>query len=557
MGFKTVTDKFIWKNIVFTHMPAKISLNQINIHGHLHEELIYINVDCQNHANIWDREMKPIRLRDVLERLKSGYYKGITINDEEDLDNHCKEKYFNEGTLESSNDNDLTKFSWYHLELDKEGFNPKKCSTGWDEELYCKSIDDSIRAVGYTIRNMEDSKTSGYLWTATLDENGIHPIYLGKIAIYRTNNEEWFNWEWEEQEYLGDKEIDIIIKSQEDQTVTESFGFLHSIMESSDKSKLDKYFKKKIGKDFKYIDIKTNKSKVEKYLSDDKTYNNTYKKHINEISGEIVIDENNDTLVGYVFIIDKFITPVFVNVKYRGYGVGDKLVHDAVNKYGAKRLWVFKDNEVAIKIYKKYGFKIYIEDDKPSILMATDKKYADEIKSAINEISMVIESCKNLNDARKLCIEVQRIAKKYNANFFFVTDGASAYSNGNNGYNNAAKEMRSHMDKWEKKNGFNPDDDWSNNVNDTSNYRLAESYIMETKRSNLPDDMFGIPEERKYPLDTKKHVYSAVKLFNHVSPQYEEKLARNIINKINEYGITDINPGENNRFSKYYKPNNV
>ena len=555
MGFKTVTDKFIWKNIVFTHIPAKISLNQINIHGDLHEELIYINVDCQNHANVWDREMKPIRLRDVLERLKSGYYKGITINDEEDLDNHCKEKYFNEGTLESSNnyiresvssldssykpkgkknlsafkrihitetiidkykkeypllkhvrckdtkeyvcdgyiwfdnnelvamvgsceyiddktkwvvsleitrnyrgyglskqildyavktmhckylsvnknnevakkvyedygfkvytesdsmyymtidkninkstvvkessDDDLTKFSWYHLELDKEGFNPKKCSTGWDEELYYKSIDYAIRGVGYTIRNMEDSKTSGYLWTATSDENGIHPIYLGKITIYRTNNEKWFNWEWEEQEYLGDKEIHRIIKSQGEQTDTESY---------------------------------------------------------------------------------------------------------------------------------------------------------------------VQESCRNLNEARKLCTDVQKLAKKYNANFFFVTDGASAYSNGNNGYNNAVKEMRNHMDNWEKKNGFNPDDDWSNNMNDTSSYRLAESYIMETKRSNLPDCVFGIPEERKYPLDTKKHVYSAVKLFNHVSPQYEEKLAKNIIKKINEYGITDIEPGENNRFSKSYKPNNV
>ena len=80
------------------------------------------------------------------------------------------------------------------------------------------------------------------------------------------------------------------------------------------------------------------------------------------------------------------------------------------------------------------------------------------------------------------------------------------------------------------------------------------SVLMETaKRSDLPDNMFGIPEERKYPLDTKEHVYSAVKLFNHVSPKYEEELATNIITKIKEYDITDIEPGKANRFSKYYK----
>lgn len=77
------------------------------------------------------------------------------------------------------------------------------------------------------------------------------------------------------------------------------------------------------------------------------------------------------------------------------------------------------------------------------------------------------------------------------------------------------------------------------------------------KRADLPDDAFGVPEERKYPLDTKEHVYSAVKLFNHVNPKYEEELANNIKDKINEYDIKDIRPGENNRFSKYYKNESV
>ena len=157
------------------------------------------------------------------------------------------------------------------------------------------------------------------------------------------------------------------------------------IYESNDKSKLDKNFKKKeTDIKFTYIDIKNNKSKVDKYLANDKDYKNTYKKSIDEIDGEIVIDED-DELAGYVFVINNFITPLFVVKKYRGYGLGETLLKDAIKKYGAKRLWVYKDNEVSINLYKKYGFKVYIEDDEPSILMALDRKYAENLGYDLTE----------------------------------------------------------------------------------------------------------------------------------------------------------------------------
>lgn len=43
-------------------------------------------------------------------------------------------------------------------------------------------------------------------------------------------------------------------------------------------------------------------------------------------------------------------------------------------------------------------------------------------------------------------------------------------------------------------------------------------------------------------------------IFNYVSPSDEKELARNILKRIREYGIKDINVGENNRFNKYYRP---
>ena len=97
----------------------------------------------------------------------------------------------------------------------------------------------------------------------------------------------------------------------------------------------------------------------------------------------------------------------------------------------------------------------------------------------INEASIQQEACKDLMSARKLCNDVRKVAKKYDANFFFVTDGASAYSNGNGEPDPAVKAMRNEMDKWEDKNGFNPDNDWSENMNDTTNYKKKNKSVKE------------------------------------------------------------------------------
>ncbi len=65
----------------------------------------------------------------------------------------------------------------------------------------------------------------------------------------------------------------------------------------------------------------------------------------------------------------------------------------------------------------------------------------------------------NLENARQFCSEVKELAKKYKLPFFFVTDGASAISN--NGCK-AVKNARDNHIKWEKENGFDPYEDWSN-----------------------------------------------------------------------------------------------
>ena len=70
----------------------------------------------------------------------------------------------------------------------------------------------------------------------------------------------------------------------------------------------------------------------------------------------------------------------------------------------------------------------------------------------------------------------------------------------------------------------------------------------------MKDKEFGIPEQKRFPLDTKDHVMSAIRFFNYADPAYEKELANAIIRKIHEYNITGLTPSSQNRFYKYYNP---
>lgn len=80
---------------------------------------------------------------------------------------------------------------------------------------------------------------------------------------------------------------------------------------------------------------------------------------------------------------------------------------------------------------------------------------------------------------------------------------------------------------------------------------VNESSLTAKKRNNLPDKVFGLPEKRKYPMPDKKHVLSAIKLFNFVDDGDEKELAENIKKKMKEYKIDNSHVGEKNRLKKY------
>ena len=67
------------------------------------------------------------------------------------------------------------------------------------------------------------------------------------------------------------------------------------------------------------------------------------------------------------------------------------------------------------------------------------------------------------------------------------------------------------------------------------------------------DKKYGIPEQKKFPMPDADHVRSAIKFFNYVTPKYEKQLAKAILDRMDEYGLTfdDFGVGDENRFKNY------
>lgn len=135
------------------------------------------------------------------------------------------------------------------------------------------------------------------------------------------------------------------------------------LIESKDVSIMKDGFKKKSGYTFKIIPI-TDKS-TSKYFKDGEKERLYY---INKgKNGEIAICNQTKEYAGYIMVSkNKYIGPFLIDEKYRGYGLSSILLKDAIEKYGGNKLGVYDDNEVAISLYKKFGFKVVGE-----------KKYSD------------------------------------------------------------------------------------------------------------------------------------------------------------------------------------
>lgn len=62
------------------------------------------------------------------------------------------------------------------------------------------------------------------------------------------------------------------------------------------------------------------------------------------------------------------------------------------------------------------------------------------------------------------------------------------------------------------------------------------------ERRELPSTEFGIPETHSYPMPDAAHVRAAESYFRYAPDSEKAELARNILQKAQEYGVTVKSP---------------
>ena len=181
---------------------------------------------------------------------------------------------------------------------------------------------------------------------------------------------------------------------------------------------------------------------------------------------------------------------------------------------------IFIDEMKSLKIYKVKTFLPTIEGDKKkhSALLLLTPSYQSTLKM----------------------MNYNMFINKLRFESYYFDKGVSYYINGV-----TSKEVDEEEDESLKEESY---------IKEADEY-LSLNEMSADERNKLPDSAFGIPSQRKYPLDTEAHVKSAIRFFNYVDAEHEEELARNIIKAIKKFNMHP-NVGKNNRFRKYYTPVN-
>ena len=142
-----------------------------------------------------------------------------------------------------------------------------------------------------------------------------------------------------------------------------------------------------------------------------------------------------------------------VKLKYVGSIVVDKVVRENIKKSANDK----NDNII------KYDYKWH---------------WFHKIKNR----SVQNEACKDIKSAREFVSNVVDLDKKYHHNFLILQNGASGIHN--NG-NPAVRNAREKQIEWERKNNFDPDEDWSKSIKEST------SIINEVKKFPIEFDEDG------------------------------------------------------------------
>lgn len=133
---------------------------------------------------------------------------------------------------------------------------------------------------------------------------------------------------------------------------------------------------------------------------------------------KLVFEDN--VLVAMYAVIDydngKLIDTIYVKQDFRNNGIGTKILNKIIKtNYQSLYLWVYKSNKSAINLYRKIGFS-KIEETETRFLMKNEN----------------IKPENNLIKAKLFCKEVEELYKKYELEYFFITESMTSSQVENN-----------------------------------------------------------------------------------------------------------------------------
>ena len=118
--------------------------------------------------------------------------------------------------------------------------------------------------------------------------------------------------------------------------------------------------------------IEYKKSTIYEYakdLSDEEI--NRINNYVNSEVPKLIIDYNNiivdNRIVGCLLLTNKddgkLLDEIYLEEEYRNKGIGTDIIKDILNNNDIVYLWVYKENEKAISLYRKLGFNIIEETE--------------------------------------------------------------------------------------------------------------------------------------------------------------------------------------------------
>lgn len=71
---------------------------------------------------------------------------------------------------------------------------------------------------------------------------------------------------------------------------------------------------------------------------------------------------------------------------------------------------------------------------------------------------------------------------------------------------------------------------------------IMNDVLNSEERKDLPDNIFGLPERREYPMPDATHVRAAEAYFRYCPEELKPRLARAILKFAREYGVNIESP---------------